>query len=159
MPITSIEPTPMHWWRSGPCTWQLYARATNDFVLHVNGGVRWSPSVRHVTFSDNVSGRKTWPLRDLIWRGGLSPGYWPALCLEMRLHSRWSGTFRTTQIPTEPRLRFVSADDLLFFSSSFFPFSPFFSSSCSPTWLAHEAGQWVARPVHSHYPDPFINVL
>lgn len=83
---------------------------------------------RFVTYTDNMSGMKT---RAAPWShlAGLSSGYWARFVWRCVFISTSPG-HPYSQIPTELRLFFVSAR---------WPFPP----PSSPTWLAHQAGQWV----------------
>lgn len=101
-----------------------------------------------VTYSDNMSGMKIGMLHDLIWRASLRDidraFVWRCVFISGSPGHSYS------QIPTELRLCFVSADDLFIFFIFFPEQSHLISAS---------GGTMSGRHVHSHYPEPFINVL
>lgn len=121
--LTTPQPTGSSGDDQSVC-WQLCSH--NCCLWRVICGIKWSMAAFPVTYSDNMSGMNIWVLRVLIWRA--SVGYWARFVWRCVFISDGPGQ-PYSQIPTELRLCFVSADDL-------FPHS-------SPTWLAHQAGQWL----------------
>lgn len=96
----------------------------------------------HVTYSDNMSGINIWMLHDLIWRASLRD-------IDRALFGDASSFLpvrgpSNSPNPTELRLRFVAACDLFPEQSDL---------------ISTSGGTMSGRHVHSHYPDPFINVL
>ncbi len=92
----------------------------------VNCGIRWSMAPLHVTYSDNMSEMKIWMLHDLIWRASLRD-------IDRALFGDASSflAVRDLHIPKFP----PSCVSALYRPMTFF--------QSSPTWLAHQAGQWV----------------
>lgn len=99
---------------------------------HRRSPLRWSMSALPVTYADNVCAMKPRPLRELIWRASSRD-------IERALFGDASSFLpgRDIHIPKFPP-SCVSAlcrpGDLS---------HPHHPTQSSPTWLAHQAGQWV----------------
>ncbi|CAK6973927.1 SKI family transcriptional corepressor 1%2C partial [Scomber scombrus] len=96
----------------------------------------------HVTYSDNMTGMRIWMLHDLIWRA--SP--WD---IDRALFGDAS-SFRAVRDPHIPKFP-PSCVSALCRPMTFFPEQS--------DLISTSGGTMSGRPVHSHYPDPFINVL
>lgn len=133
----NVEQSPLrlHQWIYGiyqfSYQWQIWIFSPQPGLLQPSDSSQWRPMIYgHASWPILIIRLEWKPGRSMISSGGPLLGILSALCLEMCLHFYQSGT---SIFPNSHR-----AASLLCVGPVTFP-----PPQSSPTWLAHQAGQWV----------------